>query len=82
MNSYILLYALMPQQQLNCSAFTFFRDLQNMSPEKDERVGKGGSMVKKLAPSNICENDSKSIQDEEEVVSTVTQVLPSFRRPN
>ena len=46
-----------------------------MSPEKDERVGKGGSMVKKLAPSNICENDSKSIQDEEEVVSTSASLI-------
>ena len=53
-----------------------------MSPEKDERVGKGGSMVKKPAPSNICENDSKSIQDEEEVVPTVTHALTSFCRPN
>ena len=54
-----------------------------MSPEKDERVGKGGSVlkgpIKKLAPSNICENDSKTMQDEEEVVP---QELLSFRRPN
>jgi len=43
-----------------------------MSPEKDERAGEGGSVlkgpIKKLAPSNICENDSKTMQDEEEVV--------------
>ena len=53
-----------------------------MSPEKDDDVGKGGSAekgpVKKLAPSNICENDSKTTQDEEEVGR---QVLTSFRRP-
>jgi len=42
-----------------------------MSPEKDDNVGKGSAVkspVKKLAPSNICENDSKTTQDEEEVV--------------
>ena len=52
-----------------------------MSPEKDDNVGKGSAVkspVKKLAPSNICEKDSKTTQDEEEVGR---QVLSLFRRP-
>lgn len=39
-----------------------------MSPEKDEKVGKGGSVLEdleeRLASSIICENDSKKMQDE------------------
>ena len=48
-----------------------------MSPEKDEVVGEGGSLardlVKKVASSNGCENDSKTMEE------VIAQVLLSVR---
>ena len=62
----------------NCSAFVFSRDKTlKMSREKAEVVGEWVSLVrdpvKKLAPSNSCENDSKTMEE------VIAQVL---RHPN
>ena len=51
-----------------------------MSPEKDEVVGEGESLardlVKKVASSNSCENDSKAMEE------VIAQVLLSVRSLN